>query len=74
MPCTASLVSCKSQACTLLLHGVNENRTCFDVFCNNRKAQVVWYIDFVKVKAGASKSVTVITKKGQTQDLCKLLV
>lgn len=44
------------------------------MFCNNRKAQVVCYIDFVKVKAGMSKIVTVITKKGQTQDLCKLLV
>lgn len=33
------------------------------MFCNNRKAQVVCYIDFVKVKAGVSKSVTVSTKK-----------
>lgn len=47
--------------------------TSFDgCVCNNRKAQVVCYIDFVK--AGVSKSVTVITKKGQTQELCKLLV
>lgn len=44
------------------------------LFCNNRKAQVVCYIDFIKVKAGVSKNVTVISRKGQTQDLCNLLV
>lgn len=77
VPCTADLVSCKSEGGTLLLHGVNENRNdelVFDVFCNTHKAQVVCYTDFVKVKAGVSKSVTVITKKGQIQNLCKILV
>lgn len=39
------------------------------MFCNNRKAQVVCYIDLVKVQAGVSESVTVIIHKGQTEDL-----
>ena len=25
MPCTATLMPCKSEGCTLLLHGLNEN-------------------------------------------------
>lgn len=77
VPCPASLVSCKSQGCTLVLCGVNENRSdklVLMCFVTTAKHRWVCYIDFVKVKAGVSKSVTVISRKGQTQDLCNLLV
>lgn len=42
------------------------------MFCNSRKAQVVCYIDFVKVKAGVSKSVTVIAKKESNSELTQV--
>lgn len=45
VPCTAGLVSCKSQGCTLLLHGVNENRNDeFVLMCFVTSAKHRWSV------------------------------
>lgn len=46
VPCTARLVSCESESCTLLLHGLNENTKYIVLICFITTTKYRWSVIF----------------------------